>query len=111
MDIEAARRIALSLPNTQEYPHFDKVGFRIRSGTPGARPGRTFMTLWVEDHRAVLMLTVDQQADLQARHPKVFFPVPNKWGEKGATFVELAQVNEALFEEGLAQAFMHAGRK
>ncbi|MCB0790679.1 MAG: MmcQ/YjbR family DNA-binding protein [Flavobacteriales bacterium] len=111
MDIEAARRIALSHPNTEEYPHFDKIGFRTGARSTGGKPGRTFMTLWVEDHRAVLLLTVEQQADLHARHPKVFFPVPNKWGDKGATFVELAEAREALFREALRSALAHAGRQ
>ena len=47
------------------------------------------------------------QAELNSHHPEAFFPVPNKWGGKGATFVELARVIEKLFRSGLDLAPAH----
>ena len=67
------------------------------------------MTLWIEEQRAVFMLTVEQQSELHARHPQVYFPVPNKWGEKGATFVELKKATEKVFRAGLEMALVNAG--
>ena len=102
MDSASARELVLGLPGVTEREHFGKGAYR---GTnKKGKPSRIFMTLWVEDQRAVLMLTVEQQSLLHARHPQVFFPVPNKWGEGGATFVELGKATEKLFREGLHMA-------
>ena len=64
---------------------------------------------WVEEQRAVFMLTPEQQTELNAHHPAVYFPVPNKWGDKGATFVELKQASERVFKEGLRLALNNVG--
>jgi hypothetical protein len=37
--------------------------------------------------------------------PVVFYPVPNKWGLKGATFVELAKVRPDMLEDALNIAY------
>ncbi|MBK9289621.1 MAG: hypothetical protein IPN38_18610 [Flavobacteriales bacterium] len=99
MDSASARTYLLALPGITEHDHFGRPAYRTT--TSKGKPSNIFMTLWVEDQRAVLMLNVEQQADMNSRHPEAFFPVPNKWGEKGATFVELARVNEKLFRSGL----------
>lgn len=109
MDIATARTIALNDFNGEEYDHFGKVAYRLKAKKPGGKPGKTFMTLWVQENRAVLMLDVEQQTDLHARHPKSFEPHPSKWGAKGATFVDLVNVSEKLFREGLALAARNAG--
>ena len=110
MHVEQARELALAMPGASEAPHFDKVAFRCGPKKPGGKPGRIFMTLWVEDYRAVLMLDTEQQADLLARDPEVFFPVPNKWGENGATFVELAKAGTSTFEQAMTLAYERAKR-
>ncbi|HRH38707.1 MAG TPA: MmcQ/YjbR family DNA-binding protein [Flavobacteriales bacterium] len=106
MDSAAARDVVLSLPGATEHDHFGKGAYRVKKSN--GKPSRIFMTLWVEERRAVLMLTVDQQADLHARYPLVFFPVPNKWGEKGATFVELSNANVKLLRFAIDIAVSNA---
>ena len=110
MDIAEARAIALKDFNAEEYDHFGKVALRIAPKKPGAKPGRTFMTLWVEEGFAVLMLDLEQQTDVIAHHPKEFEPHPSKWGQKGATIMHLPRVNEKLFREAVAIAFAQAER-
>ena len=44
------------------------------------------MTLWVEDQRAVLLLNVEQQAELNSHHPEAFFP------EKGGSTREAKRI-------------------
>ncbi|MBK8497643.1 MAG: MmcQ/YjbR family DNA-binding protein [Flavobacteriales bacterium] len=107
MDSASARELVLGLPGISEHDHFGKGAYRAT--TAKGKPSRIFMTLWVEEHRAVFMLTVEKQAELHARHPQVFFPVPNKWGEGGATFVELKKAPEKLFREVLRMAMENAG--
>ena len=93
------------MPDAEEHQHFQKIGYRTKAGKAGGKPGKIFMTLGLEKKLAVLFLNVEQQTELNAKHPAVFFPVPNKWGEKGATFVELSAANEKLFKEGLAISY------
>lgn len=107
MTSSSTRDLILSLPGATEHDHFGKGAYRVP--TAKGKPSKIFMTLWIEEQRAVFMLTVEQQAELHARHPQVFFPVPNKWGEKGATFVELAKASEKVFREGLQLALTTAG--
>lgn len=106
MTSASARELVLALPGATEHDHFGKGAYRVRNAK--GKPSRIFMTLWVEEQRAVFMLDVEQQTELHARYPLVFCPVPNKWGEKGATFVELAEATERIFREGLNMAIANA---
>lgn len=107
MDALDAREWLLGRPGVTEHDHFGRPAYRGTSAK--GKPTRIFLTLWIDDNRAVLMLDTEQQAELHARHPDVFFPVPNKWGEKGATFVELRKAHERIFRLGVAQAMALAG--
>ncbi len=40
--------------------------------------------------------------------PDIFYPVPNKWGHKGATFVELSKVPPAMLRDVLNIAYQAA---
>lgn len=95
------------MPGVSEHDHFGKSAYRGK--TAKGKPSRIFLTLWLEEGRAVLLLDPERQADLQAHHPLIFFPVPNKWGQKGATFVELFRCSEPLFRRGLEAAMRLAG--
>jgi hypothetical protein len=106
MDVAKVRSLLLAMDGFTEHDHFGKAAYRI-ANTKG-KPSNIFLTLWIEERRAVLMLDREQQAELHARHPEAFFPVPNKWGEKGATFVELDLVNERLFRQGVDEAVSRA---
>ncbi|HMQ74762.1 MAG TPA: MmcQ/YjbR family DNA-binding protein [Flavobacteriales bacterium] len=106
MDAATARDRLLALPGVTEHDHFGRPAYRAT--TAKGKPSPIFLTLWLNDHRAVLMLDADQQAELHARHPRVFFPVPNKWGARGATFMELAEADERLFTLGVQEALAKA---
>lgn len=97
MDIEAARQLALSFPGTVEMDHFDIPSFRVNK--------RIFATLWVKQNRMMVKLSPIDQSVFNAFDPTVFFPVPNKWGLKGATFVELAKVRHDMLQDALNIAY------
>lgn len=40
--------------------------------------------------------------------PEIFFPVPNKWGEKGATSIRLAKCDMATLRSALTLSWRHA---
>ena len=92
------RRLALSLPDTAEGSHFHVADFRVG--------GKIFATLAYEkDGCGVLLLTPEQQAGMIEDAPAMFLPVPNKWGEKGATLVRLAKVKPDILEGALRMAW------
>lgn len=103
--------MALTEFDGEEYDHFGKAAYRVKPKKAGAKPGKTFMTLWIEEGLAVLMLDIAQQTDLIAGHPNAFEPHPSKWGEKGATIVHLSRVNEKIFREALRIARANADPK
>ncbi len=110
MEITKARETVLRDFNAEEYDHFGKVAFRLKAKKPGAKPGRTFMTLWLEEGHAVLMLDKDLQLAMMDEHPGLFEPHPSKWGEKGSTIMYLNKVNTSVFNAALRIAVEHAAR-
>ena|ERR1700733_79805 len=96
MDIETARQLALSLPGTVEQDHFGLPSFRVNK--------KIFATLWPEQNLMMVKLTPIDQDVFHSFDPTVFYPVPNKWGLKGATFVELTKVRQDMLEDALSIA-------
>jgi predicted DNA-binding protein (MmcQ/YjbR family) len=97
VDIETFRQLALSFPGTVELPHFDKASFRVNK--------KIFATLDIENKRACVMLAEIDQSVFSRFGKTVIYPVPNKWGTKGATYVELKTVRKGMLKDALAQAY------
>lgn len=110
MHISTARDIAQNDLGGEEYDHFGKAAYRIPPKKAGGKPGRTFMTLWIEEGFAVLMLDVDLQAEVLDLAPNGFEPHPSKWGQKGATIARLERLEEAVFREAVGMAHTYARR-
>jgi hypothetical protein len=90
--------LALSFPAVQQKPHFDRKGFAV--------PGHRMFATWLEsDNTANIFLRPEEQSVFCKMDPDHIFPVPNKWGEKGATTFELNQVSTAFVQEALLSAF------
>ncbi|MCO5951054.1 MmcQ/YjbR family DNA-binding protein [Mucilaginibacter flavidus] len=96
VDIETARQIALSLPGTVEQDHFGKPAFKVK---------RIFSTIWISERRMMVTLSPIDQSVFHSFDPTIFYPVPNKWGLKGATFVELDKVKEDMLRDALTLAW------
>lgn len=95
----AFRAIALSLPGTNEAPHFDRAAFKVR---------RIYATLAADGLSANLKLTPDEQEFKAMLAPEAFRPVDNAWGRQGWTTVVLASVDEADLRAALEMAHAHA---
>lgn len=93
------RRIALSLAGTVEAPHFDRTAFKVR---------RIYVTLAPDGKTANLMLTPDEQALKCLVAPEIYAPVPNAWGQNGATTVTLAKIGARELRAALEMAWAHA---
>ena len=90
-------QLALSFPGTEQVPHFDRVGFKVTGK-------RLFATYLEKDNTANVFLTVKEQA-VFCKMDKAVYPVPNKWGEKGATTFDLSRVPKNILQEALLSAY------
>jgi len=104
IDMETARQIALSLAGTEEYDHFGRPAFKIKGK-------RTFATLWPAEKRMMVKLSLIDQSVFHSFDPSVFYAVPNKWGLKGATFVELSKVRLDILQDAITTAWETALKK
>lgn len=97
------RAFALSLPKALEKPHFERAAFRV-----DAPKGKIFVTMGENEEEANLMLSRGEQDMLCAAEPEIFYPVPNKWGERGATVIRLAKADAATLRSALTMAWRRA---
>jgi hypothetical protein len=104
VEIENARQIALSLPDVEEYDHFGRPAFKIKGK-------RTFATLWPAENRMMVKLSLIDQSVFNSFDVSIFYPVPNKWGLHGATFVELSRVRPDMLKDAITTAWETASVK
>lgn len=79
------RRTALSMPEAQEKAHFGRPDFRVRN--------KIFVTIRPSEGRAVVKLSIADQAALVAMKPGTFSI--NSWSHPGWTNVDLTRTSEA----------------
>lgn len=94
---QKAREIALALPDSVELPHFELTSFRVNK--------KIFATMDESKNRMCLMFSPIDQSVFCAFDKTIIYPVPNKWGQNGATFVELKKVKLAMLKDMLKQAY------
>ena len=99
MTSDEFRVLALGLPDAVELPHFDRASFRIRN--------KIFATLAQDQGLACLMLKPEDQDVFVAMGKDAVYPVPNKWGQGGATYIHLEMANDTLLKDALLCAYNH----
>jgi hypothetical protein len=98
MTADDFRRLALSLPGTEEGSHFGAADFRVG--------GRIFATLAsISLGYGNLMLTPEIQASFLTDAPDIFLPIQGGWGRMGATHIRLAVADEPLLTGALHTAW------
>jgi hypothetical protein len=90
--------MALSFPGTEHKPHFERVGFKVIGK-------RMFATYLADNNTGNIFLTPEEQTVFCEMDAANIYPVPNKWGEKGATTFELNKVRQELVLEALLSAY------
>jgi hypothetical protein len=103
MTTDEFRALALSLPGAIEKPHFERASFRV-----DAPRGKTIATLLDAEMTANVFLSVDEQDMLISAEPEIFSKVPNKWGDKGATTIQLAKADQLTVQSALKMSWRHA---
>jgi hypothetical protein len=90
--------IALSFPGVETTPHFDRTGFKVTGK-------RMFATYLAVNNTANVFLTPAEQRVFCEIDPAAIYPVPNKWGEKGATTFDLDTIAREVLQEALYTAY------
>lgn len=91
-------KLALSFPSTESIPHFDRTGFKVTGK-------KMFSTYLSSNNTANIFLTPAEQLVFCEMDSANIYPVPNKWGEKGATTFELDKVEIGIVQEALDSAY------
>jgi hypothetical protein len=58
-----------------------------------------------------VILSLIDQSVFHSFDPSIFYPIPNKWGLKGATYVELSKVRLDMLQDAITTAWETASRK
>lgn len=101
--LDTFRKLALSFPEATEEPHFEKTSFRVKK--------KVFATYDAEKRRACLKLSEINQDVFSVVDRTIIFPVDNKWGKQGWTFIEMSKVTEDVFIDALMKAFCEVAPK
>lgn len=100
---EAVILLALSLPETTEEPHFDKIVFKIRK--------RIYATYDAKEQSVNIKLSeIDQDVFCKLGKGSIY-PVANKWGKQGWTSIDLKSVDLTLFKDALITAYCELAPK
>ena len=101
--IQLLRTTALSFPETTEAAHFEKISFKVKK--------KIFATFDERNNKACLKLSAINQDVFSAMDKANIYPVDNKWGKQGWTYIDLEQVNPDLFVDALTTAYNEVAPK
>ena len=98
------RKLALSLPETEERQHMNHPDFRVA--------GKIFATLGYPDKtRGMVKLSPEDQHYFSKDYPDVFIPVKGAWGRRGATSVQLKAATKEVLAKALRAAWRNTAPK
>jgi hypothetical protein len=104
MTAAAFRKIALSLPETEEREHMKHPDFRVA--------GKIFATLGYPDQtRGMVKLSPEDQHNFSKDFPDAFVPVKGAWGRRGATSVHLKAAKKDALERAIRAAWRNTAPK
>ena len=95
--------MALSFPEATEQPHFEKPSFRVGK--------KIFATLDIRNKLACIKLSAVDQDVFSSFSKTIIYPVPDKWGKQGWTFINLQKVRMDMFTDALTTAYLQVAPK
>ena len=95
---KAFEEMAVAFPGTEQVKHFDRIGFKVVGR-------RMFASYLAADNTANIFLTPAEQDVFCKMDSLNIYPVPNKWGLKGATTFDLKKVKREYVLEALLSAY------
>ncbi|MEL6675520.1 MAG: MmcQ/YjbR family DNA-binding protein [Bacteroidota bacterium] len=103
VSLEHFRKLALSLPEATEEPHFEKSSFRVRK--------KIFATAETTSSLVVVKLSPLDQSVFCAQEGGAIIPVKGAWGKKGWTHADLSLIHPDLLEDLLITAYVTVAPK
>lgn len=103
VSIDTFRKLALSFPEATEEPHFEKTSFKVKK--------KIFATYDDVKKRACIKLSGIDQDVFSSLDKTIIYPVANKWGKQGWTFIEMKKVRKELFVDALTTAYWEVAPK
>ena len=97
VSLETVRKLAMSFPEAEEKPHFEKESFRVKK--------KIFATLDVKKNRCVVKLSPIDQSVFMKGGTEIFLPATGAWGKQGWTIIELKKVRKDLFTDALTTSY------
>lgn len=97
VSLEAIRKIALSFPETNEHPHFERTAFRVKK--------KIFATIAAQKMTATLKFSPEDQSVFCAFDKEIIYPVPGAWGRKGWTIINLKKIKKSMLTDALTTAY------
>jgi hypothetical protein len=97
--LERFRQLALSFPEAEEATHFDKTSFRAGK--------KIFTTLDVESRVACVRLSEIDQDVFSSYDRSICWPVPNKWGKLGWTYLNLKKIRKDMLMDALRLSYVN----
>lgn len=97
MEVNKFAEIALSFPNAETQPHFEKQSFRVKK--------KIFATLDVNKQTVSLKLPLPEQSVFIDFDAQTFTPATGAWGKQGWTLVQLQTVREDMLLDALDLAY------
>jgi hypothetical protein len=97
VSIATVRVLALSFPETDEHPHFDRKAFRVKK--------KIFATLDEKEKKVMVKLSPEAQSVFCSFGKSIIYPVPGGWGLKGATYIDMGKVKKTMFKDALTVAY------
>jgi hypothetical protein len=94
---EKLTELAILFDGVTEEPHFEKTSFRVKK--------KIFVTYDTKTNLASVKLSAVDQASFCSFDKKVMFPVPNKWGQMGWTYIDLNRVKKEILVDALTTAY------
>jgi predicted DNA-binding protein (MmcQ/YjbR family) len=95
--LETLRSLALSFPEATEEPHFDTISFRVNKKIFASYDG-------VKKIACIKLSEVDQDV-FTSFDKTIIYPVENRWGKLGWTFIKMDKVQEEIFVDALTTAY------
>jgi predicted DNA-binding protein (MmcQ/YjbR family) len=103
VDIKTFKQLALSFSGVEEQPHFDKTSFRVKK--------KIFATQAPDSHIICVKLAEVDQSVFCTFDKTIIYPVNNKWGKQGWTFVDLKKVRKDMLVDILTTAYNEVSAK
>jgi YjbR len=97
VSINTFRKLALSFRETTEQPHFEKPSFRVAK--------KIFATYDDKNNTACIKLSEIDQDVFSSYNKDIIYPIPNKWGKQGWTFINLKMIPKKMFIDALTTAY------